>query len=110
MFCSFYFYELHYTQNLDVRTNLMPATYIINGTIQDASTAQDAVADGNDYIAVVIQATGGDLRVNVGANASASAGETVYEDTSSTFTALSGKRISVWSTTDAMTYSIRLAQ
>lgn len=85
------------------------ATYIVNGTIQDASTAQDAVAAGNNYISVVIQAIGGDLRVNVGADASESAGETVFQDTSSTFTALSGQRISVWSTTDAMTYSIRTA-
>jgi len=85
------------------------ATYIVNGTIQDASTAQDAVAAGNNYISVVIQAIGGDLRVNVGADASGSAGETVFQDTSSTFTALSGQRISVWSTTDAMTYSIRTA-
>ena len=85
------------------------ATYIVNGTITDASTAQDAVAAGNNYISVVIQAIGGDLRVNVGADASATAGETVYKDTSSTFTALSGQRISVWSTTDAMTYSIRTA-
>ena len=86
----------------------MPATYIINGTIADASTAQDAVAAGNDYGACVIQAIGGDLRVNVGADASGTAGETVYSGTSSTFTALNGQRISVWSTTDAMTYSIRL--
>lgn len=85
------------------------ATYIVNGTIQDASTAQDAVAAGNNYISVVIQAIGGDLRVNVGADASGSAGETVFQDTSSTFTTLSGQRISVWSTTDAMTYSIRTA-
>lgn len=85
------------------------ATYIVNGTIQDASTAQDAVAAGNNYISVVIQAIGGDLRVNVGADASESAGETVFQDTSSTFTTLSGQRISVWSTTDAMTYSIRTA-
>ena len=85
------------------------ATYIVNGTIQDASTAQDAVAAGNNYISVVIQAIGGDLRVNVGADASGSAGETVYEDTSSTFTQLNGQRISVWSTTDAMTYSVRMA-
>lgn len=85
------------------------ATYIVNGTIADASTAQDAVADGNSYGAVVIQAIGGDLRVNVGADASATLGETVYNNTSSTFSALSGQRISVWSTTDAMTYSIRLA-
>jgi len=83
--------------------------YIVNGTIETASTAQDAVAAGNNYISVVIQAIGGDLRVNVGADASATDGETVYEDTSSTFTALTGQRISVWSTTDAMTYSIRLA-
>ena len=45
------------------------ATYIVNGTIQDASTAQDAVAAGNGLNAVVIQAIGGDLRVNVGADA-----------------------------------------
>jgi len=83
--------------------------YILNGTIADASTAQDAVADGNDYIAVVIQAIGGDLRVNVGADASGTAGETVFQNTTSTFTALTGQRISVWSTTDAMTYSIRVA-
>ena len=85
------------------------ATYIVNGTIADASTAQDAAADGDSYGAVVIQAIGGDLRVNVGADASATDGETVYNNTSSTFSALSGQRISVWSTTDAMTYSIRLA-
>ena len=85
------------------------ATYIVNGTIADASTAQDAVADGDSYGAVVIQAIGGDLRVNIGADASATLGETVYNNTSSTFSALSGQRISVWSTTDAMTYSIRLA-
>lgn len=85
------------------------ATYIVNGTIETASTAQDAVTAPNNYISVVIQAIGGDLRVNVGADASATDGETVYKDTSSTFTALTGQRISVWSTTDAMTYSIRLA-
>lgn len=85
------------------------ATYIVNGTIQDASTAQDAVAANNGYVAVVIQAVGGDLRVNVGADASGAAGETVYDGTSSTFTCLNGQRISVWSTTDAMTYSIRQA-
>ena len=88
----------------------MPDTYIINGTIAAGSTAQDAVAAGNNYIAVVIQAIGGDLRVMVGADASGTIGETVYEDTSSTFTALSGQRISVWSTTNGMSYSIRLAQ
>lgn len=96
-------------KNLDVLINNMP-DYIVNGTIQDASTAQDAIAAGHNYIAVVIQATGGELRVNVGANASGTAGETVFNNTSSTFSALNGQRISVWSTTDAMTYSVRLAQ
>lgn len=86
------------------------ATYIINGTIADASTAQDAVADGHNYLAVVIQAIGGDLRVNVGVDASGTVGETVFQNTTSTFSALNGQRISVWSTTDAMTYSVRLAQ
>lgn len=85
------------------------ALYIINGTIETASTAQNAVDDGNGLNAVVIQAIGGDLRVNVGADASDTLGETVLEDTSSTFTMLAGRRISVWSTTDAMTYSIRTA-
>ena len=84
------------------------ATYIVNGTIH-ASIAQDAVAAGNGLNAVVIQAIGGDLRVNVGADASGTAGETVFENTSSTFTMINGQRISVWSTTDAMTYSVRLA-
>jgi hypothetical protein len=85
------------------------ATYIVNGTIQDSSTAQDAVAAGNGLNAVVIQAIGGDLRVNVGADASGTAGETVFQNTSSTFTMINGQRISVWSTTDAMTYSVRTA-
>jgi len=60
--------------------------------------------------AVVIQAIGGDLRVNVGADASGTAGETVFQNTSSTFTMINGQRISVWSTTDAMTYSVRTAE
>jgi len=84
--------------------------YLINGTIQDASTSEVAVAAGNNYTAVVIQAIGGDLVVNVGAAASGTAGETVFDGTTATFTALSGQAINVWSTTDAMTYSIRLAQ
>jgi hypothetical protein len=42
----------------------MPATYIINGTIADASTAQDAVAAGNDYGACVIQAIGATVGTN----------------------------------------------
>ena len=86
----------------------MPA-YIVNGTIETASTAQDAVAQGSGYNSAVIQAIGGDLRVNIGADASATLGETVLEDTTSTFTHINNQRISVWSTTDAMTYSIRLA-
>lgn len=85
------------------------ANYIENGTIAVASTAQDIVDEGNAYGAVVIQALGGDLRVNVGADADADNGETVYQDTSSTFSALNGQRISGWSTTASMTYSIRLA-
>ena len=86
------------------------ATYIVNGTIQDSSTPQDAVAAGNGLNAVVIQAIGGDLRVNVGADASGTAGETVFQNTSSTVTMINGQRISVWSTTDAMTYSVRTAE
>ena len=86
------------------------ATYIVNEKIQNASTAQDAVAAGNGLNAVVIQAIGGDLRVNVGADASGTAGETVFQNTSSTFTMINGQRISVWSTTDAMTYSVRTAE
>lgn len=86
------------------------ATYIVNGTIAAGSTAQDAVAAGHNYISVVIQAIAADLRVNVGADASGTAGETVFADTSSTFTMLNGQRISVWSTTNGMAYSIRTAQ
>lgn len=85
-------------------------TYIVNDTIDAGSTAQDALAEGHNYISIVIQAIAADLRVNVGANASATAGETVFADTSSTFTALTGQRVSVWSTTNGMAFSIRLAQ
>lgn len=87
----------------------MPA-YIVNGTIAAGSTAQDAIDAGHNYISIVIQAIAADLRVNVGANASGTAGETVFADTSSTFTALSGQRVSVWSATNGMAFSIRLAQ
>lgn len=86
----------------------MPA-YIVNGTIAAGSTAQDAVAQGAGYNSAVIQAIGGDLRVNIGADASGTAGETVLEDTTSTFTHINNQRISVWSTTNGMSYSIRLA-
>ena len=87
----------------------MPA-YIVNGTIAAGSTAQNAIAEGHNYISIVIQAIAADLRVMVGADASATIGETVFADTSSTFTALSGQRVSVWSTTNGMAFSIRLAQ
>lgn len=82
------------------------ATYIINGTIAANNTAEDILPANNNFIAVVIQAIGADLRVNVDANASASAGETIFADTSATFTNLTGKRISAYGAMGTA-YSIR---
>lgn len=77
---------------------------ITNGTAD--TTATDALAAGHNYDAVVIQALANNIIVNIDANAAVGAGETVFANTSATFTNLKGRRVSVYAAS-ATSYSIR---
>lgn len=60
------------------------------------STASDVLAEGHRVDSCVIQALANDIVVNIGDTASASAGETVFANTSATFTNILGRNISVY--------------
>ena len=84
--------------------------YITNGTITSGGAAQDMIADQHNYMAVVIvNSSANAMRVNVGANAGAAAGENIPAGGSTTLNGLGGKRVSIYGVTTADAFSYREA-
>lgn len=84
--------------------------YITNGTITAGGAAQDMIADKHHYMAiVVVNTSANEMFVNVGANAGDEVGERIAPGGSSTFNGLGSKRVSIYGTTTADTFSFREA-
>lgn len=70
------------------------ADFITNHTV--TSTASDILPDGHAVDSCVIQALANDIVINIGADASATDGETIFADSSATFCNLGGRRVSAY--------------